>query len=232
MAESSLSQAEREERQRGRRRLIGAVTIAGLMVVLLPMLFDSEPPPASSAVALTIPTRESVPALAMPTASATPAIAAAPAVPATAAAPAVNKAAAKAAEPKAPPPAPISSDPAAAPVVAKVEPAKATSDIKAEAPKAVSPAPSIPQKPARGATEAPRKGFAVQLGAFKDTKRIDELKKRLTSLKVSYFLERRPSADGELVRVRAGPFATRADADQVAKRLAANGLAGSVVALP
>jgi DedD protein len=72
----------------------------------------------------------------------------------------------------------------------------------------------------------------VQLGAFREQKRIDELRRRLSALKINYFLERRPAADGELVRFRAGPFATRAEADKAARTLAANGLTGKVVALP
>ena len=38
-----ISAAELELNRRGKRRLIGAVTLGALAVVILPMIFDSEP---------------------------------------------------------------------------------------------------------------------------------------------------------------------------------------------
>ena len=49
-----------EIRRRGRRRLIGAVTLVVLAVVFVPMVLDSEPRPKRNEAALEIPSKESV----------------------------------------------------------------------------------------------------------------------------------------------------------------------------
>src|SRR5260221_5765989 len=56
-----------EIRRRGRRRLIGAVAIALLLVVFVPMILDSEPRPARNESALDIPAKENAPPLPAPT---------------------------------------------------------------------------------------------------------------------------------------------------------------------
>ena len=48
-----------EIRRRGRRRLIGAVTLVVLAVVFVPMILDSEPRPKRNEAALEIPSKES-----------------------------------------------------------------------------------------------------------------------------------------------------------------------------
>lgn len=53
-------------RRRGRRRLIGAIAIAVLLVVFVPMILDSEPRSARSGPALDIPPRQNAPALPPP----------------------------------------------------------------------------------------------------------------------------------------------------------------------
>ena len=48
-------------KRRGRRRLVGAVALALLAVIVLPMVFDQEPPPASQ-VSVRIPPEDAAPA--------------------------------------------------------------------------------------------------------------------------------------------------------------------------
>ena len=50
----------REIRRRGRRRLIGAVTLVVLAVVFVPMILDSEPRPKRNDVSLEIPAKDKV----------------------------------------------------------------------------------------------------------------------------------------------------------------------------
>ena len=64
-----------EIRRRGRQRLIGAVAIALLLIVFVPMLLDSEPRPTRDEPKLEIPAKESAPALPAPKAEAPPAAA-------------------------------------------------------------------------------------------------------------------------------------------------------------
>ena len=53
-------------RRRGRQRLIGAIAIAVLLVVFVPMILDSEPRSARTNPALEIPAKENAPALPPP----------------------------------------------------------------------------------------------------------------------------------------------------------------------
>ena len=53
-------------RRRGRQRLIGAIAIAVLLVVFVPMILDSEPRSARSGTALDIPSKQNAPALPPP----------------------------------------------------------------------------------------------------------------------------------------------------------------------
>ncbi len=54
-------------RRRGRQRLIGAIAIAVLLVVFVPMVLDSEPRSVRPTPALEIPPRQNAPALPAPT---------------------------------------------------------------------------------------------------------------------------------------------------------------------
>jgi len=60
MASTSSSEAA-EVRRRGRHRLIGAIVIAILLVVFVPMILDSEPQPKRDTPALDIPAKDSPP---------------------------------------------------------------------------------------------------------------------------------------------------------------------------
>src|SRR5258706_2196776 len=102
-------------RRRGRQRLIGAIAIAVLLVVFVPMILDSEPRSARTSPALDIPARQDAPAL--------PAPARDPAAPRVQAAPPVEPVNAPAPEPaKAPPAGPAKAPPAEAAKPAQVAP--------------------------------------------------------------------------------------------------------------
>jgi DedD protein len=223
MAEPVIPQGEKQERQRARRRLIGAITIAALLAVFLPMVFDSEPPAPQANLSLTIPAKDSAPPLSMPLEPATRAVGK----------PAASDSQTAAKSP--PEPAIVNNPvPAPAPVAAVVTPAPVPAVVTTPpaVPAPVVAPPAAPAKAAANPEKSPLTGFAVQLGAFRDAKRIEELKKRLAELKINYFLERRVTAEGELVRMRAGPFKSREEADKALRRLTANGLTGKVVSLP
>jgi DedD protein len=63
---ASTSPEASEIRRRGRQRLIGAVAIALLLVVFVPMLLDSEPRPARDEPKLDIPSKDNAPPLPAP----------------------------------------------------------------------------------------------------------------------------------------------------------------------
>ena len=73
--------------------------------------------------------------------------------------------------------------------------------------------PKLPAKPAAAQAE-----YVIQVGAFT---RPDPVLAKLAGAKVPYYTE---PAQGNLVRVRAGPFATREAADQALAKLRELGL--------
>ena len=82
-------------------------------------------------------------------------------------------------------------------------------------------APKLPAKPAAksdAAAPSTRAEYVIQVGAFT---RPDPVLAKLAGAKVPYYTE---PAQGNLVRVRAGPFASREAADQALARLKELGL--------
>lgn len=103
----------------------------------------------------------------------------------------------------------------------------------AAAPKPAVAAPkpaAVPAKPA----EAPRPaatsvGFAVQLGAFSHAADANAMRDKLRAAGFSAFVEQVKTDKGTLSRVRVGPVASRADADQLKAQVAAKvGISGMV----
>ena len=189
-------------RRRGRQRLIGAIAIAVLLVVFVPMILDSEPKSARNAPALEIPPRKDAPALPPPT----------PAAPSKAA-PEPAKAVPEAAKAE-PPPAP------------KAEPAK-----KAE-PAPVAVAKSEPKPEPKAAAAPKLEGFAVQVGAFKDEDKLKQARDKLAAARIAHYIERIDASAGGLTRLRAGPYPTREAADKGLTAVKAASLEGQVVPLP
>ncbi|HEY0660411.1 MAG TPA: SPOR domain-containing protein [Lysobacter sp.] len=145
---------------------------------------------------------------------------------------------ADAAEPAAPAKPTSVSQPVAAatPAVSKPEPLP---ESKPAATKPATPTKPVETKPAEtkpaiAAAPAPTKpaatgtGFAVQLGAFGNVAEADKLRDRARAAGFSAFVESVRTDKGTLSRVRVGPVATRADADQlkaqVASKLGVNGI--------
>ena len=189
MASSQTPEAS-EIRRRGRQRLIGAVAIALLLIVFVPMLLDSEPRPAREEPKLEIPSRDKAPPLPAPQGPAsTPGEAKAPAV------------------------APV---PATAAVTE--EPTKAAPKVAAVEPKAA------PKSPAPARTE----GFAVQVGAFQDEAKLQQVKEKLAAAKITAYTE--PA--GSLTRLRVGPFPTRDAAEKAAANVRKSVPDAKVVPLP
>jgi DedD protein len=145
--------------------------------------------------------------------------------------------AAKAAEPaKAAEAAPAKSAaqaPAAPAKVAAVEPKPAAPDAKLS--KGTPESGKLPKAapdPAKGAAAPKLEGFAVQVGAFRDEAKLTQARQKLTTAGVAHYTERLDSPAGPLTRLRAGPFATRGEAEGALATLKRTSLEGKVVALP
>lgn len=190
-------------KRRARRRLIGAVTLTLAIVLLLPLLLDSEPKSGNQGIELHIPDKDKVgefePKMAFPSmpvaATSASSVEGVSAPDATSAVSAAMPAAM-----------PASSVPVASPQSAV--PQQAAGKIKPET------APEIKSQP------VPQTGFVVQIGAFANADSAHQLQKKLKKQGVKTYTEK----VADKTRVRAGPFSTREAADKVRHKLEAQGL--------
>ncbi|MBF5009742.1 SPOR domain-containing protein [Burkholderia pseudomultivorans] len=217
------------EKQRARRRLVGAIALVVAAVIVLPMVLDSHPKPVTDDIAIDIPNRPAHQAAAprdddVSDVQAGVAHDEPPASDAAvAAAPAPKDAVRSAAKPDttttasvAPPPAAPAAKPAA-PKPAAPKPAPAPV-ANADASGADTRDASSPSSPA-GAR------FAVQLGSFKDDATARSWAAKLKSAGVPAYVERRKQADGSTATLlRAGPFADRAAASEAIAKVREAGL--------
>ncbi len=227
------SATELELKRRGRRRLIGAITLGLLAVVFLPMIFDSEPRRSGSVmkpqeISVQLPARDGQGALPAPSVAPTAAppaaavaaptaVAAAPAGPATSTAPA----AVEAVKP------PVLE---AAKVVTKADKPAATTEKPAPADKA---AKTERSKVADADIKAPtdKKGFVVQLGVFSDADNARQSISKMKEARLPVYTESIPIKSGTATRVRVGPFATREKADAALAQVKLAGGDGKIVPL-
>jgi DedD protein len=202
-----MDEASNLKRQ-ARRRLIGAVALATAVVVLLPMLLDSEPKPASQDIELRIPNKdkvgEFVPKIDLPTASS-------PAAALPASTPVVTAPAIAASQVAVAPAA------AAAPKVMEsvAAPARATED----------PPKTKPADPPQAGSQ---KSFIVQVGAYSKTDTAHYLQKKLSKEGFKAYTEK----VADKTRVRVGPFVGRELAEKARHKLETQGLHPEIVALP
>jgi DedD protein len=183
-------------RRRGRRRLVGAIALVLLAVIVLPMVFDSEPRQGAPAVSVRIPSEDD----AGFSPKATPKPAATPATPKAVPSPAPQKAA-----------------PAPAPKVeAKPE--------EKPAPQAAAKSPVADAERQRAEAAISGEQFTIPVAALANADKVKELIARLTEAKLPYYTEAVATAQGSVTRVRVGPFADRAAAEKAMQRLKTLGL--------
>ena len=182
-------------KRRGRRRLVGAIALVLAAVIVLPMVFDSEPKGSAPPVSVRIPGEDE--------SGFTPKVT--PKSPLLPEQKAAEKAPAKAVE-KAP-----------ESVVQKPEPkieVTVTKGTAKPAPKAV-----VEQKRAEEALAGEQ--FMVPAGAYVDPTGVVE---KLKEAKVPYYTEPIATKQGTVTRVRAGPFASREAAEKAFEQLKGLGL--------
>jgi DedD protein len=110
-------------------------------------------------------------------------------------------------------------------VTAKAKPkvtAKAKPKVTAKAKSAVAPAPK-PTVVAEVKRQAPREGFAVQLGSFSSRDNAMSFAARVSEADYPIFVMKAATNGGAVYRVCAGPRPTREGADKLAAKLAADG---------
>jgi DedD protein len=205
-----ITDEELQLKVRARHRLIGAIALVVVLVVVLPMIFDSAPRQEKSEVAIQIPAPESAPPfnpkLEPPARTEKPAPQGQPA----------NSVARSA------------TAPAMAPAVVTELPAESVkpADVVKKPDEHPEEKP-VPPKVAT-ATQAKVDKFVVQLGVFANPDNAKQVETRLKDNNIHYYTEVLKSPAGA-VRVRAGPFASRSEAEEVRTQLKLAGLTGGVV---
>ena len=219
-------------RKRARHRLIGASVLVLLGVIGFPLLFDSQPRPIAVDIPIEIPDKGKVKPLgsapvAAPGAQVRGAIdagpATAPASPASAAAvPPMKQVSAAVATPAPASVVKTESKPESKPE-AKVDskPAdKTAAKATASAPdgakaQALLDGKAVESKPAAAAAGR----FVVQVGAFADVAKAREARLKLEKAGLKTYTQVVQAKDGRRVRVRVGPFETKAVADKAAQKI-------------
>ncbi|WP_028534266.1 SPOR domain-containing protein [Paludibacterium yongneupense] len=86
---------------------------------------------------------------------------------------------------------------------------------------------------APGAAAAPAgEHMMIQLAALSDQDKADALRAKLSALGVNARFSKVDTSKGPVTRVRVGPFASRAEADAVLRKLARAGVTGIIVSRP
>lgn len=187
-------------RRRARHRLIGASVLVVVGVVGFPLLFDTQPRPVSTDIAVDIPDRAAATgksSKATPTKSA-------PLDAAAGLGPKEEVVTAK-------------SEPALA-VASKVE---AKPEAKVEAKPDVKPEAKTEVKEDK--TDAANKDaaqrFVVQVGAFADEAKSREVRAKLEKAGFKTYTHVADTKEGKRTRVRVGPFTSRDEADKAASKI-------------
>ncbi|CAH0443297.1 hypothetical protein LMG10661_00110 [Ralstonia syzygii subsp. syzygii] len=221
---------ELPQKQRARRRLIGAVVLVGAAVVVLPLVFDAKPRPVTDSVAVQIqgqsvdrgarvsadepkvPSRRSVPHADGSTPQQVQALDQGEEVVASTAA--------------GTPPASVST--ASAPAAAKPAPKAVASASATDTRPQAKPATSV--QAATPAAEAKDGKFLLLIGAFASEGRARNWLGKLKGEKIPGYIEHKKVPDkGDLALLRAGPFSDRASAEAAQKRAEQLGLTPKLV---
>lgn len=246
-AAGSGAQTESVEamRKRAKHRLIGAVVLVLAGVIGFPLLFDTQPRPVAVDIPIEIPAKSGVKPLVMPASANTPA---APAASST-----------EAGKVAVAPPASLTpreeiiTDKKISPPVAAVPPA-----VKSEAKPEPAPEPKVVAKPAAApaagddgarakalldgkaaaaaavpkTTPADAEGrHVVQVGAFADADKAKEVRQKLEKAGLKTYTQVAETKDGKRIRVRVGPFGSKADADKAASKIKTLDLPAAVLTL-
>jgi DedD protein len=223
-----------ELKRRARRRLVGAIVLALAAAVILPLLLESDPKPLGDEVSIRIPPidnskfinplapdKDSGNVAAVAPDSRTDAKPSAVVAPKRSIADAERRILGQ----------PAASSPSAPPAVSAPNQTPATTSdesptaASATAPSLPAPAPAPPSAPVSATVAqadvpvAASGGFAVQVGAFADSKAATDLAAALKSAGFATYTEAVPTTAGSVQRVRVGPYATRSAADSAVAKL-------------
>ena len=236
-------------RKRAKHRLIGSAVLVLAGVVGFPLLFDTQPRPIAVDIPIEIPGKNTVKPLVLPSTSAKPEmVAAAPASTATVATASSLTPKEEIITEKAAAPVPI---PAVAPVLPSQAASKkeAKPEVKPEPKPEPKPVPKPEPKPAAKADDGARakalldgqtaptpaatgeERLVVQVGAFADADKAKEVRQKLEKAGLKTYTQVAETKDGKRIRVRVGPFASKAEADKAASKIKTLDLPAAILTL-
>jgi DedD protein len=231
-------------RRRARHRLIGATVLVLIGVVAFPLLFDTQPRPIAVDIPIEIPDRNKVKPLPMPPAPA----AAGKVAQAPAPSPVV-------APPKPAASTPVAVEPAPKPAEKPAPVTKAESVDRSETLIETRPEARTEPKPDAKAAAAPKPDdgararallegqriaaadpaatgrFVVQVGAFADAAKAREARLKVERAGLKTYTHVAETKEGTRIRVRAGPFGSRAEADKAAEKIKGLDLPAAILTL-
>ena len=216
-------------RRRARHRLLGAAVLVLIGVIGFPLLFDSQPRPIAVDIPIEIPDRNRARPLVVP-ATPNPATAAAGREPSAApvASPDTGMITERADGTE------VAAD--RPPVTAAAQPrppAERRPEVRPETARPVPPArpPASAAVAAKPAASEDAGRFVVQVGAFADGAKAQEVRQKLERAGIKTYTHVAKTADGERTRVRVGPFTSRAEADRAAGRVKGLSLPAAILTL-
>ncbi|MSQ53569.1 MAG: hypothetical protein EXR28_17025 [Betaproteobacteria bacterium] len=189
-------------RRRARRRLVGAIALVVLAVIVLPIVFDKEPRPISQDIVIQIPSQNSGrfnSKVLPPPATDVKAQDAMQSEPSVKTQTAAMSEAPKSAETR-----------AAASAKEPAKSAETLSNADAEA--------------ARAQAALQGEAFVIHLGAYLNQANVKSLQTKVTQAGFKSYSEIQKVAKGEQIRVRAGPFPSREEAERAREQLQSTGL--------
>ena len=217
-----MSDEEAQLRRRARRRLIGAVTLVTVMVVALPMVLDGESRQSGQDIAINIPAPGSSGDFASRAAPAPVQPGPAPASPHPQAAVGPDRNAS-----------PASCAPCPCPPRVKNRQSACCSSFRRDGPGVQGtrfPAETQGREIRCGYLQAGKRTIRDSAGCIRQPTNAKERQSKLAALKVKFYTETVKTPSGDKLRVRAGPYATRQEAERVQAKLKAAGIQDGVVA--
>ena len=205
----AISDEELQLKRRARRRLIGAIVLVTVIIVVLPMVLDTEPKPVTRDITVRIPSPDS--------GTFTSKVLPAPKDAKLASKAADGKTAAK----------PIEERKSVAASSGPASPESVKEAPRATAKETPKPARAAPAK-APKLVAAPEGQFVVQVIALADAEKAKQMQTKITAAGIKAYTEIVKTAKGDVTRVRAGPFATREAAETARAQLKAIGMSGNV----
>lgn len=190
-------------RRRAKNRLIGAVILVVAGIVGFPLLVDKEPRPVAQDLPILIPARDALPPLAVPAGTGSQG------------AKTTDSDATRASDGRAAPRA--SEDAVSAPAPA---PASVTTPGAKTTPSGSATSPAVAETSVR---------YVVQVGSFGDVARARAARGKLERAGLRHYTQVVETKEGQRIRVRAGPFDTKAEADRAAAKIRQLDMAADVL---